>query len=162
MTRPLRLAAAAALVPLAAAGLAACGGGGKHKASAYTLTATRSCLDKAGYATAAVKNVNFPTARGNLRVRLASGGQALLNPGAPRGGSASDYVFLVFAQDAAAARAIERKAVNLALETLKIRGLETTRAAVQKDVGLVRNVFYYSTTGGVTKKQRAKLAPCLR
>jgi hypothetical protein len=45
---------------------------------------------------------------------------------------------------------------------LRVRGYVMTRAALESDVGLAKNVFYYSTTGRVTNADRAKFAPCLR
>jgi len=147
---------------LAVVGLAACGGGGGHK-DAYTLSATRACLDKAGFRTATVDNIYFPEATGNLRVRLTKGGAAKPSPEELRAKTiANQYVFLVFAKDAAGARAFERKAVRIAVQTLKIRGLSLKTATVQRDVGVRRNVFYYSTTRGVTAGDRAKFVPCLR
>jgi hypothetical protein len=149
------------LVLLATAGVSACGGGG-HK-SGFSLSATRDCLDKAGFKTAVVRNKNFPSAVGNLRVKLDKGGQALLNPARPKGGIApNQYVFLVFAEDPAGAVAIEKRAVRIAVQMLRVRGYVMTRAALESDVGLAKNVFYYSTTGRVTKADRAKFAPCLR
>jgi hypothetical protein len=157
----LRGAGVAAAALLATTGLAACGGGG-HK-DAYTLPATRACLEKAGFPTATVHNIYFPQATGNLRVRLTKSGETTPNPEELRANTiANQYVFLVFAKDAAGARAFERKAVRIAVQSLKIRGLSLNTATVKRDVGVRRNVFYYSTTRGVTASDRAKFVPCLR
>jgi hypothetical protein len=151
----------AAALALATIGLAACGGGGRK--DGYTLSATRACLDKAGFRTATVHNIYFPQATGNLRVRLTKGGAATPDPKELRANTiANQYVFLVFAKDAAGARAFERNAVRIAVQSLKIRGLPLSTATVKNDVGVTRNVFYYSTTRGVTASDRAKFVPCLR
>jgi hypothetical protein len=152
-----RLAATALLVTF---GLTACGG---HKAGGYTLSATRSCLEQAGFQTAVVTNVYLPASGGDLRVRLAKSGKALLNPQQPKGGIApDDFVFLVFAKDNVAALATEKKALRLAIQSLRVRGFQTSPAAVKKDVGLADNVFYYSATGGVSASDRGKLTACLK
>ena len=153
--------AAAAL--LATIGLVACGGASGGGKDAYTLSATRACLDKAGFRTATVHNIYFPQATGNLRVRLTKGGAATPDPEELRAKTiANQYVFLVFAKDAAGARAFERKAVRIAVQSLKIRGLSLRTATVESDVGVRRNVFYYSTSRGVRASDRAKFVPCLR
>jgi hypothetical protein len=148
---------------LTAIGLAACGGGGGGHKGAYTLSASRACLEKAGFRTATVDNIYFPQAAGNLRVRLTKGGSTTPDPEELRADTiANEYVFLVFAKDAAGARALERKAVRIAVQSLKIRGLSLSPATVKGGVGVRRNVFYYSTTRGVTARDRAKFVPCLR
>jgi len=160
----LRGAGLAAAALLAAIGLTACGGGRSGgRTDAYTLSATRACLDKAGFPTAVVHNIYFPQATGNLRVRLTKGGAAAPDADELRAETIADqYVFLVFAKNAAGARAFERKAVRIAVQSLKLRGLSLSAAAVKRDVGVRRNVFYYSTSRGVTASDRAKFVPCLR
>lgn len=148
-------------VPLAAIGLSGCGGSGGN--GAYSLSATKACLNKAGLQTAAVSNDNFPAATGNLRVQIRKPGQTLLDPQQLRSGiPPNEYVFLVFSKTPAAALATEQKAVNVAFQSLRVRGMLITRAALRNDVGLDRNVFYYSTTGAVTKGDKAKFISCLR
>ena len=140
-------------------GTAACGGG----SHSYTLTATRSCLVKAGFQTAALKNRFLPGTGGNLRVRLTTGGNAPLDPNAPRGGiSPDEYVFLVFERDPAAALATEARAVSLAVRSVEAGGRSITRRAVLDGVALTKNVFYYSDTGALTQSERKQVAVCLR
>ena len=128
----------------------------------YTLSATQACLEKAGYGTAVVKNTTLPSSGGNLRVQIAKTGSGLLDPAQAKGGiPPNTYVFLVFAKDPAAALATERRAVRISVQALKTRGLTITPAAVRSDVGIAKNVFFYSTTGGVTPSERAKFSPCL-
>ena len=72
----------------------ACGGGGGGHT--YSLSATQSCMKKAGYGTTTVKNRYLPGSEGNLRVQL-SKRVLVLTPTAPTGGAPNDdYVFLVF------------------------------------------------------------------
>jgi hypothetical protein len=150
------LTAAAAL---SVAFLAGCGG---HATKLYTLSATKACLDKAGYHTAAVKNTTLPSTGGNLRVKIAKASSELLNPQQAKGGTPPNaYIFLIFAKDPGAALSTEDKAVQISVQALKVRGLTITPAAVRKDVGIDQNVFFYSTTGGVTAGERAKFVPCL-
>ena len=139
-------------------GAAACGGG----SHAYTLAATRSCLEKAGFQTTALKNRFLPGSGGNLRVRLTSSGNAPLDPNAPRGGIAPDeYVFLVFAKDPAAALTTEARAVSLAVHSVEAGGSSITRRAVQDGVAVTKNVFYYSDTGALTQSERKQVGACL-
>jgi hypothetical protein len=139
--------------------LAGCGG---HSSKQYTLAATQACLEKRGYHTAIVQNATLPSPGGNLRVQIAKTGNALLDPAQAKGGvPPNTYVFLVFAKDPAAALAIENKAVRVSVQSLKVRGLSISPAAVRKDVGIAGNVFFYSTTGGVPPSARAKFTPCL-
>ena len=149
---------------LATIGLVACGGASGGGKDAYTLSANScACLDKAGFRTATLDNIYFPQATGNLRVRLTKGGAATPDPEELRAKTiANQYVFLVFAKDAAGARAFERKAVRIAVQSLKIRGLPLCTATVESDVGVRRNVFYYSTSRGVRASDRARFVPCLR
>ena len=87
----------------------------------------------------------------------------LLNPNAPAGTVAPDtYVFLVFDRDSAAANATERKALRLAIQSLRANGLLISAAAARQGMGLTKNVFYYSPTGALTGGERAKIASCLR
>jgi hypothetical protein len=155
--RPLGVAGLGVLAALTVAG---CGGSGSGGSSGYTLSATRSCLDKAGYQTVAVKNSSLPGTGGNLRVKF-SKQVALLNPNAPRGGTQGAYVFLVFGKDPAEALSTEKKAVALAVKSVTASFGAITPAAVRAGVGLTKNVFYYSTTGPLTKGQRLKVTSCL-
>jgi hypothetical protein len=158
MPRAVVIAAGAVALGL----LAGCGGSGSGP-DLYSLSATQTCLEKAGYRTAVVKNTTLPSAGGNLRVQIAKTGSELLDPAQKKGGiPPNTYVFLVFAKDPAAALATERRAVQVAVQALKVRGLTITPAAVRRDVGVAKNVFFYSTTGGVTRTERAKFTPCLR
>ncbi len=139
-------------------GTAACGGG----SHSYTLAATRSCLEKAGFQATALKNRFLPGSGGNLRVRLTTGGNAPLDPNAPRGGVAPDeYVFLVFGKDPAAALTTEARAVSLAVHSVEAGGRSITRRAVQDGVAVTKNVFYYSDTGALTQSERKQVAACL-
>jgi hypothetical protein len=142
-------------------GTVGCGGGGSHQ---YSLSATRLCLKKAGLPTSVVTNSFLPSAGGDLRARLTNAGPSLLAPANLRGGPPPNqqYVFLIFGRDAAAALATKKKALALALRSLRADGLLMTRAAVEDSVGLAENVFYYSTTGALTKSERAKVTSCLR
>ncbi len=143
--------------------LAGCGGGGGTGGGkdTYTLAATRSCLDKAGYPTAVVKNQYLPGTGGNLRVHVTET-EALLDPGQKTGNAAPGYVFLVFGKDPAAAIRTENKALALAMQSFEHEQQLMTRAALKKGVGLAGNVFYYSSTGALTAAERAKVASCLR
>jgi hypothetical protein len=142
--------------------IAGCGGSGSG-ADLFTLSATQTCLEKAGYHTAVVKNTTLPSSGGNLRVQIGKTGSELLDPGQRKGGIPPDtYVFLIFAKDPAAALATERRAVRISVQALKTRGLTVTPAAIRNDVGVANNVFFYSTTGGVTKRDRSKFTPCLQ
>ncbi len=137
-------------------------GGSRSGAQGYTLSATQTCLEKAGYHTAVVKNTTLPSSGGNLRVQIGKTGSGLLDPAQPKGGvPPHTYVFLIFAKDPAAALATERRAVRIAVQALRTRGLTVTPAALRNDVGVAKNVFFYSTTGGVTPSDRTKFAPCL-
>jgi hypothetical protein len=155
MTRALFMAAGGLTVVV----LAGCGG---HSTKQYTLAATQSCLEKQGYHTAVVKNTTLPSPGGNLRVQIAKTSNALLDPAQAKGGTPPNtYVFLIFAKDPAGALAIENRAVRVSVQSLKVRGLSISPAAVRKDVGTAGNVFFYSTTGGVPASARAKFTPCL-
>jgi hypothetical protein len=153
----------AGLGALAALSIAGCGGSsGSSSSSSYTLSSTQSCLSKAGYQAAAVKNASLPGTGGNLRVKLAKQA-ALLNPNAPRGGNQTGaYVFLVFGKDPTEALGTEKKAVALAVKSIAASFGSITPAAVRAGVGVTKNVFYYSTTGPLTKSQRLKVTSCLR
>ena len=95
------LASVAVMLAVAAAG---CGGGGSGGSSGYSLPATRTCLQKAGFEAAALGNDELPGTGGNLRVKLTNK-IGLLDPAAPSGGGPeNEYVFLVFAKDPAKAR----------------------------------------------------------
>jgi hypothetical protein len=157
MWRGLGLALGGALVLL---GAAACGGGG-GSSETYTLSATKSCLQKAGYSTAALANRYLPGAGGNLRVQL-SQRQQLLAPGATPGREARGYVFLVFQKDPAAAQKTQDKAVTLAVQALRGQYIQATRASVERGVGLSKNVFFYSSTGSLTSHERKQVEACLR
>jgi hypothetical protein len=153
----LALAALAAGICLAGCG-GSSGGGGKD---VYSLSATRSCLDKAGYPTAVVKNQYLPGSEGNLRVHVTRT-EAVLNPAQSSGNASPGYVFLVFGKDAAAALRTENKALTLAMQSFQHDQELMTRAALKKGVGLNKNVFFYSSTGALTATERAKVASCLR
>ena len=156
MMRRAGLGAAGLLLGIAAAG---CGGGGGSKA--YTLSATQSCLTKAGYQTAVVKNSYLPGSGGDLRVRLTSGKPQLLQPNAPSGRVETGYVFIVFGKDGAEALTVENKALALAVRSFQSQGILLTRAAAKAGVQATDNVFYYSPTGALTKADRTKVAACL-
>jgi hypothetical protein len=141
--------------------LAGCGGSGSES-HLYTLSATQACLEKAGYHTAVVKNTTLPSSGGNLRVQIAKASSELLDPAQAKGGiPPNTYVFLVFTNDPTAALATEKRAVRISVQGLKVRGITVTPAAVRDDVGVAKNVFFYSTTGAVTPGERAKFTPCL-
>src|SRR4029077_12428487 len=107
-----------------------------------TLSATQSCLNKAGYKTAVVANRFFTTGQ-NLRVKL-SNAVPLLNPNAPTGTVLDNtFVFLVFTKDTAEAIATEDRAVSLALRSLTNSGLLVTRASLQAGMQVTQNVFYH-------------------
>ena len=142
--------------------LAGCGGGGGGGSSLYTLSATQSCMQHAGYQAQSVANPALPGSAGNLRVKLRNV-QSVLEPTAPRGGVIPHvYVFLVFEKDAPSALAAENKAVDLAIKSLAGLGEGATRAYVRSGVGLQKNVFYYSPTGPLSQDERSKVAACLR
>jgi hypothetical protein len=157
MLRAVVMAAGALMLAL----LAGCGGSGSGS-HLYTLSATQACLEKAGYHTAVVKNTTLPSSGGNLRVQIAKTSSQLLDPARAKGGiPPNTYVFLIFAKDPAAALATERRAVQISVQALKVRGLTVSPASIRHDVGVAKNVFFYSTTGGVTRSDRAKFTPCL-
>ncbi len=144
---------------LVAIGAAACGGGGGSHL--FTLAATQSCLQKAGYETTQVKNPYLPGTGGNLRVKLTNTVH-LLTPNSPAGGGPDqEYVFLVFTKDPAAGLAIENKAVTLAVQSTEHYAVMMTRAAAKAGVGLTKNVFYYSASGALTQGERTKVTACL-
>lgn len=158
MRQRVALACGAALVAL---GLAACGGGGGGS-TMYTLSATQSCLKKAGYQVVKVTNSYLPGSQGNLRARLTNTVH-LLSPSSPTGrGPEQEYVFLVFQKDPAAALVTENKAVTLAVQSTEHYAVMMTRAAAKAGVGLTKNVFYYSTSGALTQGERTKVTSCLR
>jgi hypothetical protein len=139
--------------------LAGCGGGGQHL---YTLPATRACMRHAGYEAQALANHSLPGSGGNLLVRVRNV-DPLLAPNAPQGTVIpNEYVFLVFDKDAVSAVATEKKAITLTIGTLNVNGEAVTRAYVKAGLGLVRNVFFYSPTGPLTKEERTKVVACLR
>jgi hypothetical protein len=149
------LTCAAALL---AVGASACGG---SASSAYSLSATRSCMDKAGYQTATVKNPYLPGSGGNLRAQL-SKRDHLLNPTTPTGSAPNDdYVFLVFDKTPVQAHATQEKAVTLAVQSFEHQSVLLTRAAARAGVGLTKNVFYYSPNGALTPSERTKITTCL-
>ena len=151
------LACVALSVLLAAAG---CGGGGGTRL--YALRTVASCFERAGDQAAALPNRTLPGTSGNLRVEFAAA-EPTLSPTAQRGGVIPGaYVYLVFDQGAAGARATEAKAVALTVRTLSAQGLGVTSAFVRSGVGVRANVFYYSPTGPLTKRQRAAVLACLR
>lgn len=154
-----RRAGLACVGVVVAIGASGCGGGG---GSGYTLSATRSCFDKAGFLTNELANRYLPGTGGNLRVRITKAQQQLLSPGGVKGRQARDYVFLVFGKDPAEATATQAKAVHLAVSSLRSQAVLITPAAVRKGVGVTGNVFYYSATGALTKGERTKVTSCLR
>jgi|SRR5579872_5462777 len=148
--------ASVAVVALATAG---CGGG---SSKLYSLSATRSCLTRAGYQAVALANRSLPGAAGNLRVRLATSEPALA-PTALRGTVIpNQFVFLVFGNDAASALATENKAITLTIRALNDQGEQLTRAYVRSGVGLNKNVFFYSPSGPLTHSERTRVTTCLR
>jgi len=152
------LACGATLVVL---GMAACGGSGGGS-GVYTLSATKSCLQKAGYQTITVTDSYLPGSAGNLRVRLTNTVH-LLSPASPTGrGPEQEYVFLVFQKTPAAALVTENKAITLAVQSTEHYAVLMTRAAAKAGVGLTKNVFYYTTTGALTQGERTKVTACLR
>jgi hypothetical protein len=119
-------------------------------------------MQHAGYEARALANPSLPGSGGNLRVQLRNV-EPVLAPTAPRGGVIPNvYVFLVFDRDATSALATENKAIELTVRTIEGRGEAVTRSFVQAGVGLTRNVFYYSTSGPLTKDERTKVEACLR
>lgn len=126
---------------------------------AYTLAATQKCFEKGGYGTAKLANRYLPGSSGNLRVRLVKGPE-LLQPSV-LGRTTLGYVFLVFGKDEEEARATENKAVDLTVSSLHANGRLISRAQARQAVGLTKNVFFYSATGALTAKERAKVAGCL-
>lgn len=127
----------------------------------YTLSATKACLTKAGFGTAALANTFLPGAGGNLRVRL-SNVIPVLRPDAPRGTVIpNQYVFLVFQKSSSDAVKTEKKAIAVAIKNLNAEGLIVTSAYVKKGVELMKNVFIYSPTGALTQSQREKVGSCL-
>jgi len=137
--------------------LASCGGSGSHK---YTLSATRSCLEKAGFETSVVANQYLRASGGSLRVHF-NVGPGLLAPNQPHT-TAPGYAFLVFGKDPAEALAVENRALTLAVQSFEHQPILVTRATIKKGVGLTKNVFYYSTTGALTRSEREKIVSCLR
>lgn len=150
------LTCAAALLAVAASGC-----GGSSGSGAYSLSATRSCMDKAGYQTATVKNSYLPGSGGNLRAQL-SKRDHLLSPNTPTGSAPNDdYVFLVFDKTPAEALTTQEKAVTLAIQSFEHQSVLLTRAAARAGVGLTKNVFYYSPNGALTPSERLKITSCL-
>jgi hypothetical protein len=146
---------------LIAIGVAGCGGGGGGN-GLYTLSATESCMQKAGYQTTTVKNPYLPGSAGNLRVQL-SKIDHLLNPTAATGGAPNDdFVFLVFDKDTTGALATENKAVTLAVQSFEHQSVLLTRTAAKAGVALAKNVFFYSANGALTPSERTKVTTCLR
>jgi hypothetical protein len=157
-----RNAVVALAAVVACVGLAGCGGsssGSGH--DLYTLSATRSCLDKAGYATAVVKDQFLPGSGGNLRVHVTKV-EPLLNPTQRGGNAETGYVFIVFGKDPAAAVKTQNKALSLAVQSFQHEQVLMTRAALKKGVGLSKNVFFYSSTGALSAAERTKVSDCLR
>ena len=139
----------------------ASGCGGSSGSNAYSLSATRSCMDKAGYQTATVKNPYLPGSGGNLRAQL-SKRDHLLNPSTITGSAPNDdYVFLVFDKTPAEALTTQEKAVTLAIQSFEHQSVLLTRAAARAGVGLTKNVFYYSPNGALTTSERTKITSCL-
>jgi hypothetical protein len=156
--RRIGLGCVGALLVLGAAG---CGGG--HAKNAYTLSATQTCLKKAGFGPTAVANPYLPGSAGNLRVQLTNSSNTLLAPSNLSGGGSTDeYVFLVFDKTATEALATQEKAVTLAVQSTEHQAVLMTRAAARAGVGLTKNVFYYSDAGALTKGERTKITSCLR
>jgi hypothetical protein len=150
------------IVLTALVGAAGCGGGG-GSSDTLTIDKTRPCFEKAGLKATLTHNRYLPGAVGYLQVEFESAKNALLDPAANlqgRGPQNQD-VFLVFEQDPAGALADENKAVRLAIRSLRSQGSLITRAAVVAGVGLTKNVFYYSSTGALTKSERTKVESCL-
>jgi len=153
-------AGVAACALLLTVGATSCGGG--HGSSLYTLAATKSCLEKAGYRADTLANSSLPGSGGNLRVQVSTAVPPL-EPNAPRGTVVPDqYVFLVFEGSPAEALTTENKAITLTRRTLFDQGISATRGYVKRGVGLARNVFFYSPSGALTPSQRAKVERCLR
>jgi hypothetical protein len=153
-----------ALLALCVAGCGGSGGGsGANGAGAFTLTATKSCLKKAGYPTAVVQNQYFPTAGGNLRVHVTNLQPGVLNPDRPAASTVDPgYVFLVFAKNPAGALAIRTKALKLAAQSFEHQAVVMSPAALKRGVGLTKNVFYYSPTGALSNAERTRVVACLR
>jgi hypothetical protein len=143
-----------------AIGVSACGGGGGS--GLYSLSDTQSCMDKAGYQTATLKNPSLPGSEGNLRVQL-SKRDHLLTPSTPTGSAPNDdFVFLVFDKSPAGALATQKKAVTLAIQSFEHQSVLLSRAGARAGVALTKNVFYYSPNGALTSSERTKVTACLR
>jgi hypothetical protein len=146
---------------LLAIGASACGSGGGGS-DTYNLSATQSCMNKAGYQATTVKNPYLPGSAGNLRVQL-SKQDHLLTPNTPTGGAPNDdYVFLVFDTTPVGALATQSKAITLAVKSFEHQSVLLTRAGAKAGVGLTKNVFYYSANGALTSSERTKITTCLR
>jgi hypothetical protein len=143
-------------------GVAAAGCGGSHGSSLYTLPATKSCMEKAGFPSTALTNDTLPGTGGNLRVQVSTVVPALA-PSALRGTVVpNQYVFLVFGATPAEAQKIENLAITKTVRTLYDQGISATRDYVKRGIGLTKNVFFYSPSGALTPSQRAKVDRCLR
>jgi hypothetical protein len=142
---------------LAAAG---CGGGGS---SGYSLDKTKSCLETQGYTATSIANKYLPGSGGNLRVQLTSDKAKALAPNAPRGLAQPDeFVFLVFGKSPAEAQKTETHAVNLAISSLRAKGLILDRPAALQAVQVEKNVFIYSASGPLTQPERNAVTACLK
>jgi hypothetical protein len=163
MSRGATVAAATAVLAALAATLAGCGSGGSGGSGSFTLPATKSCLEKAGYPAAEVSNQYFSGASGNLRVHVTNLQPGVLNPSRPTTSTvAPGYVFLVFAKDPAGAVAIENKALKLAMQSFEHQSEVMSRAALERGIGLTKNVFYYSPSGALSQTERSRVVACLR
>ena len=150
--RSLGIASLPLFLALAAVG---CGSGGNSAGTstsstvsksaagpAYSLERTKTCLHGTGANASSVQNPAISGSRGDLKVTFGYGAGAL---------------YLAFGKDAAEARALENRAISLAVTHEKL-----DRATVLAGVRLRANVFYYSANGPVSIVLNRRVTSCLR
>ena len=127
----------ALLIAYVAAGCGGSGGG-----SAYTLEATKKCLDAAGHTALLDPKMTVSGSQGNLMVKFGYG---------------IENIYVAFGKTPSEAKTLEKTAVDLAVSHEHIPR-ETVLAGVRVD----KNVFYYADYGAVTGVLDGYITSCLQ
>ncbi len=118
---------------------AGCGGGG---GSAYTLQATKKCLEDAGHTALLDPKMTVSGSQGNLMVKFGYG---------------IENIYVAFGKNSGEAKTLEDTAVGLA-----VRHEHIPRSTVLAGVRLDKNVFYYADYGAVTGVLDGYITSCLK
>jgi hypothetical protein len=136
----MRRAGIAGLALLLASAVAGCGGGGGG--GAFTLQATKKCLQDAGHTALLDPKMTVSGSQGNLMVKFGYG---------------IENIYVAFGKNPNEAKSLESTAVDLA-----VRHEHIPRETVLAGVRLDKNVFYYADYGAVTGVLDGYITSCLQ